>query len=665
MIFFKRLRIIHFISRPLTLCIMLALLLLPASGRGQNYQCQWAHVAGNTAMVTISSQDVNSSGNVYVTGNYLNNNLSFDNSATVLNPNPDTTANKLFLAKYGPEGNLLWTKGFESGDDVSDPVITIDNQDNIYLTGYFSDYITFGAITLTQNSSSQNVPEFLAKFDSAGNVLWAKQISLFATHYKVNYDGEIALYGAFLEPSLTLGNNLTLTNSDNSGQTTDFLIAELDNNGNFLWAKSGGTSGKNEEIEHVAFTRNDQIYVSGLFESALTLDGITLSSTGNTSWFAKDWFLARYDVNGNVPWAIRGGISLLAPIQLMDGAPQIKTDQFNNLYFLGIFHNSTMQVDSLTLNGIGNLSDFLSTNTYNAYWYAGMCNEKELLWAISGNSPVQDIYFTPANDTGLYLAGMFSDTAIFGNITLNGTEPGNQNPDGFVVKLDHYGQVSWAKQFGPLLRNSSIFDMVVDQHNTLDILGAYGDPKGIIPNLTLHFDSLTLTSVDASRDYFLARYKDNGEILSASDIGSPAVDGLTSGQLNLAGQSDLYVSGGYSGVPLTLDTITIDFPAPNLDNYFVAKYGESESTTGINTITPLSSLYVFPNPATGVLYLHSPEGLDNIGVYNVSGQEIYHQALSVPQKEYTLNLNRLPDGVYWLKINNNKEYVIREIVLKR
>ncbi|HET8573219.1 MAG TPA: T9SS type A sorting domain-containing protein [Edaphocola sp.] len=658
---FKITTIIHLISRHGTFCnTILALMLLPMISRGQNYQCQWAHVAGNAAVVITSGQDVNSSGNVYVAGIYLNHNLSFDNSATVLNPNPDTTVHKLFLAKYDQEGNLLWSKSFESAGDAENPIVTIDDRDNIYLAGSFSNNIKFGALTLAQNQGYSGPAKFLAKFDSSGNVQWAKQ-SIYSTSYKVNDDGHIALYGAFLGPSVTLGNNLTLTNSDNSGQTTDFLIAELDSNGNLLWAKSGGVSGKSEEIDDVALTGDDQIYVSGLFESTFTLGGITLNSAGNTSWSAKDWFLARYDTHGNVSWAIRGGISLIAPIQLKDGALQIKTDQSNDLYFLGGFHQSTMQFDTLVLNGVGTLADFSNT-----YWFAGKYDGKDnLKWVKSGNSPVQRIHFIPDNDGGLYLTGTFRDTAVFGNITLNGTGVGNQTLDGFAVKLDNYGQVSWARHFGPLLKNSSIFDMVVDQHNTLDILGAYGDPKGLIPNLTLNFDSLFLTSVDGSRDYFLARYKDNGDILSASNIGSPAVDGLIPGRLNLVGQSGLYVSGGYSGTPLTLDTMTINFPVPSLNNYFVAKYGDNGTTTGINFVKPLRALYVFPNPTTGVLYLRSPEGLDNIQVFNVTGREAYHRALPIPRKEYILNLSRFPDGIYWLKVSGRDSDATRKIILRK
>lgn len=638
---------------------MIILMLLPILNYGQNYHSQWVHIAGYAARVTISSQAVNAAGNVYVSGNFINNNLSFDNSTTSISPDPNPAKNKIFIAKYDTGGNLIWAKGFSSGNDITAPVITIDYQNNIYLTGYFSNYITFGSLTLTQNQNqAPNYSYFIVKFDSSGQALWAKQSPSLFAQYIVNNDGHIALYGSFIKPSVTLDSNLTLINSDSSGQTMDYLIAELDKDGHFLWAKSGGVSGKSEEVDHVAFTSKGQIYVSGLFESTFTLGGITLNSTGNTSWFAKDWFLARYDANGNVPWAVRGGISLIAPIQLADGAPLIKTDQFDNLYFLGKFHQSTMQFDTLVLNGNGNLSGSVVANTVDAYWFAGKYDGKNnLRWVKSGNSPVLHIQFIPANDGGLYLTGIYRDTTIFGNITLNGIGANNQTLDcfGFVVKLDDSGQVSWVKHFGLLLRDPIIFDMVVDQHNTLAILGAYGDPKGQIPNITLHFDSLSLTPVDASRDYFLARYKDNGNMLSASNIGGPAVDGLNSGQLNLVGESDLYVSGVYSDAPLELNPLTVNAPVPNLNNYFVAKYSENGTTTEIHDAMPLHSLKVFPSPSHGEFKIISDGNIHYIRVVNSLGKVVYKQVPIIPQKCIVINLTELPRGLYFLQVTNEND----------
>jgi hypothetical protein len=165
-------------------------------------------------------------------------------------------------------------------------------------------------------------------------------------------------------------------------------------------------------------------------------------------------------------------------------------------------------------------------------------------------------------------------------------------------------------------------------------------------------------------DYFLARYKDNGEVLSASNIGSPGIDGLVSGQLNLVGQSGLYVSGGYSAAPLTLDAITVNFPVPNSNNYFIAKYDEKDSVTGINSTGSPNALMVFPNPTTGLLHLRASEGISGIRVINVLGREIYHKTFAFPTKEYTIDLKNQPAGLYWLSIKSRKGMAAEKVIVK-
>ena len=49
--------------------------------------------------------------------------------------------------------------------------IGVDASGNIYVTGYFQGTATFGSNTLTSNGSSDI---FIAKLDSSGNWLWAR-----------------------------------------------------------------------------------------------------------------------------------------------------------------------------------------------------------------------------------------------------------------------------------------------------------------------------------------------------------------------------------------------------------------------------------------------------------------------------------------------------------
>jgi hypothetical protein len=69
-----------------------------------------------------------------------------------------------------------WAKvaGSNHGEDVNGSCI--DSQNNLYITGYYSgDEITFGDTTLNHYNGSEGWGSFfLTKYDSYGNVIWAK-----------------------------------------------------------------------------------------------------------------------------------------------------------------------------------------------------------------------------------------------------------------------------------------------------------------------------------------------------------------------------------------------------------------------------------------------------------------------------------------------------------
>ena len=79
--------------------------------------------------------------------------------------------NDIFVVKYNPQGNVAWAKraGGTNFDDGNG--IVTDEAGNSYVTGMYRGTATFGSFIL----SHPNDPEiFVAKYDSAGNVLWAK-----------------------------------------------------------------------------------------------------------------------------------------------------------------------------------------------------------------------------------------------------------------------------------------------------------------------------------------------------------------------------------------------------------------------------------------------------------------------------------------------------------
>jgi hypothetical protein len=90
----------------------------------------------------------------------------------------------VFVAKYDGNGNVLWAKkaggaGRDQGLGIAiDPFPTMSDlpvplSHASYVTGYCTETAVFGGVSLAGSGSSRDI--FVAKYDGAGNVLWAKR----------------------------------------------------------------------------------------------------------------------------------------------------------------------------------------------------------------------------------------------------------------------------------------------------------------------------------------------------------------------------------------------------------------------------------------------------------------------------------------------------------
>jgi gliding motility-associated-like protein len=129
----------------------------------------WAKSAGGSSYDEGNSVSSDRGGNVLVTGQYGSQTIVFDTSVLT---NSSSVCTDLYIAKYDANGNLLWVKS-EGGSNFDEGWgVCTDRANNIFLTGDFaSPSLTLGPFTLTNTG---NYDAFIAKFDPNGNILWAK-----------------------------------------------------------------------------------------------------------------------------------------------------------------------------------------------------------------------------------------------------------------------------------------------------------------------------------------------------------------------------------------------------------------------------------------------------------------------------------------------------------
>jgi hypothetical protein len=249
----------------------------------------WAKHSGGTGNDGANALDLDASGNIFVTGSFLNTDTFYTASSTIYFTS--NGSNDIFVAKFDPLGNAIWAK--QAGSSLTDigNNIVVDNLSNCYLTGTLNSGCTFyGApnIVLSSNGLSD---VFLAKYDSLGNLHWAKHAGGTASEFcnGISLDRNMYCYltGSFQNTATFYGaTNVALT----SAGVGDLFVALYDTSGNILCAQSGGSTTADRGWD-VANNGLGFCYVAGEFTGTATFTSspsFTLTATG-TDIFMGEW----------------------------------------------------------------------------------------------------------------------------------------------------------------------------------------------------------------------------------------------------------------------------------------------------------------------------------------------------------------------------------------
>ncbi len=487
---------IYSVNRLLT-SILVSILLISFSKDVEAQTLNWANVVKGSYQYQPSMGPLNNysakdnAGNTYILLDYGSNMFVNFDASTNLSLN---SGHGLFLAKYDVLGNLAWVKKInDSNSFLYCSGISTNASGEVYITGHFRGTVNFDPNSGIANISSFNndkIAVFLAKYGTNGNYLWAKSIGTSIHDY---YGGSIILDSS--------GNGyLSYTNN----QSNILNISKYDLNGNLQWIKSTEKNGTYQvEINpySLALDKFNNLYITGLFYGAIDFNpdsnNKNILTTYNTT---DDLFFAKYDSDGNYLWAKH------LPGSDRSGAA-ITTDALGNIYLAGAFYGeinfnpdptatavnlTSSNISSYLDSGNGFLAKYDTDGNY--VWVKQMIgSDQESGGGFSGSS---------VNALGyIYLTGSFRGTVNFdlGNSNTSLTNSGYPS-NAFLASYDALGNFKWVKDISGL-KNDNFYGNFThtDDLGNIYLTGVFDGTINLGSNTSFQSNGTSL---------FMAKYTD-------------------------------------------------------------------------------------------------------------------------------------------------------------
>jgi len=326
---------------------------------------------------------------IYVTGATL---LAFPGSERL----SDTAVADVYVRRYDPTGEALWTRQFGTSSEDQGRAIAVDDS-GIYVAGS-----TAGV--LPGETSLGKTDAFLRKYNTAGKVLWTRQFGTAGTD-----EG----YGVAVHDSgvyVTGQTDGTFPDQVSDGDFDAFLL-KFDPDGELVWTRQFGSS-KHDLSRAVAAD------VSGVY-----VTGHTRRATGDlppSRPTETDGFIRKYDAAGGEQWT-----------DLFDTGAD---DEGHGIAVGG----SAVYVVGTTAGALPGQSNSRGFDVFvRNYNTAG-----EEQWADQfGGETSAFGYGIAADESGAYVTGV---VGLSSSLHFNVAES-----EGFVRRYSSAGAVEWTRELGP------------------------------------------------------------------------------------------------------------------------------------------------------------------------------------------------------------------------
>lgn len=567
----------------------------------------WAHALGGSDTDIGEAVAADGAGNVYI-GISFGNVIDMDPGAGVASFTSPGFSSSI-IAKYDANGNYVW--GFMlaslSSSGISD--IKVDAANNVYFTGSFHGTVDFdpglGVNNLVSNGNSDI---FFAKYDANGNYLLAKSFGAgaFDTGTHLHLDASQAIYvSGYYRFTVDFDPGAGVANITASGTLNDIFFAKYDPLGNYVWARSLGST-SNDIPGGLSVDAAGNVIVSGGFSGTVDFD--PGAGTAHLTALGRDIFIAKYDIGGNYTWAKRIGFTGTETAYAITG------DGSGGFYIAGEF-TSTVDFDAdapvSNLTAFGNTDIFLARYTAN-----GVFVNAGGLGGISSEIAM-DMALVDANN--VLVTGYFQGTADF-------------DPGAGVNNLTSAG----------------VFDIY---------FGKYRSTTGALP--------VTLSSFagECVGKEILVKWRSRQEQHTKHYVVERSFTGINFE--NVA----VIAAAGNSNAPVDYSFIDKNIAAANKTIYYRLKQVDADSTFTYSKIITVScamteqDVQLFPNPAErDVTIALKNEKITAVTIFDLSGKKVMQLKPVILSGKILIDVRALQRGIYSILIETETGHVFKKLI---
>lgn len=533
-----------------------------------------------------------------------------------------------------------WSKNFTGNSTESASAVVNDQAKNTYVAGTFTGTIDCDPSLATQSLTSFGDRDiFIAKYDSSGNCLWAKQIGGsgydFVKAITLSKQNKLYISGQF---STTCDFDPSLGSADiTSAGLEDVFLAQYDINGNYLWA-IGCEGAANGMGNDVAVDSLENAYMTGYFRGSVDFDPTTGTAVRTSQGSANDIFLAKYDANGIYQWAISlGGAS-------SDFGYGVTVDDGGNSLITGYFSDS---VDFDPGVGVSKLYDLGNGEAFVAkYNSAGA-----LTWAkaFQGTDAVYGQSICLDHQKNIYITGMFLGTVDFDpsiNTASLTSTTGFQNV--FIAKYAENGNYAWAKPVSSSISGNITSNIIrVDALGDVYVAGYY--------NGNILFDSgvnPVIFSSAGNDDVFMTKYNTTGNYVYGISIGGIFADVANGIAVDANGS---YVMAGMFGNTVDFNPsslATANHTATGGSDVFLVRFDGGFGSVGFSENKKNNAVILYPNPVVDnvSVFLAEKSERADIKILNSLGQLVYCKEELNNNNSFSIDLSFLKSGSYYYQI---------------